>query len=92
MSNNHPIEIAIAIAVGGIVMIAAWLITNGSTLELEESAPVEITEAPHIPRASMAMTHKELRQMAQDQKVGTGKWRSRATKAQFVRALQQEVN
>ncbi len=89
--SNHPIEVAIAIAIGGLIAITAWLISNGSTLELEESTPVEITAAP-TKRPSMAMTHKELRQMAQDHQVGSSKWRSFATKAQFVRALQQEVN
>ena len=90
--SNHPIEIAIAIAIGGIVMIAAWLLTTDSKVELpEESTPVEITEVP-APKASMKLTRKQLLHLAREHQIHNARWRAHATKAQFVRALQQEGN
>ena len=78
--SNHPIEIAIAIAVGGIIAIAAWLLTT-STVELPEPASA--------PTPSMKLTRKELLALAREHKIQNAAWRARATKAEFVRALQQ---
>ncbi len=78
--SNHPIEIAIAIATGGILAITAWLLTT-STVELPEPAPTP----------SMKLTRQELLALAREHNIQNAKWRARATKAQFVRALQQVV-
>ena len=79
--SNHPIEIAIAIATGGILAITAWLLTT-STVELAEPAPTP----------SMKLTRKELLALAREHKIENAKWRAKATKAEFVRALQQVAN
>ena len=78
--SNHPIEIALAIAIGGIIAITAWLLTN-STVELPEPTPA--------PRASMKLTRRQLLELAREHKIQNAKWRAKATKAEFVRALQQ---
>ena len=81
--SNHPIEIAIAIAIGGILAITAWLLTT-STVELPEPTPA--------PTPSMKLTRKELLALAREHKIENAKWRAKATKAEFVRALQQVAN
>lgn len=78
--SNHPTEIATAIAIGGIIAITAWLLTT-STVELSEPTPA--------PRASMKLTRKELLELAREHKIQNAKWRAKATKAEFVRALQE---
>ncbi|MDA9868022.1 hypothetical protein N9C85_01155 [Synechococcus sp. AH-224-I15] len=78
--SNHPIELAAAIVIGGVIALVAWLLTDSK---------VEFSEPTPAPRASMKLTHKELRKMAQDQQIGTSKWRSRAKKSEFVKALQE---
>lgn len=72
--SNHPI------AIGGIIAITAWLLTT-STVELSEPTPA--------PRASMKLTRKELLELAREHKIQNAKWRAKATKAEFVRALQE---
>ena len=81
--TNHPIEVAAAIAIGGVIALVAWLLTD-SKVELPESTPT--------PRASMKLTHKVLRQMAQDLQLGSSKWRSRAKKIELVAALREANN
>ena len=85
--SNHPIEIALAIALGGVVAVVAWLLTNKQT-ELATPTPVEITEPPTqalIP--SMKLSHKQLKKMAQDHQIGSGKFRATAKKIELVTAL-----
>ena len=82
--TNHPIEIAIAIAIGGIIAIAAWLLTTNKAVELPEPTPA--------PRPSMKLTRIELLHLAREHKINNAKWRARATKAEFVQALQQVIN
>lgn len=81
--SNHPIEIAIAIAIGGIVMIAAWLLTTNSKVELPEVAPPV--------RPSMKLSRKQLLHLAREHQIHNARWRAHATKAEFVLALQREV-
>ena len=80
--SSHPIEIAIAIAIGGIVMIAAWLLTDSK---------VELPEGPPPLKPSMKLSRKQLLQLAREHQIHNARWRAHATKAEFVRALQQEV-
>ena len=90
--SNHPIEIGLAIVFAAIAVIATWLLTNRPT-ELAASIPVEITkESTPAINPSMKLTHKELRKMAQDQQIGSGKWRSRAKKIELVTALREANN
>ena len=90
--SNHPIEIGLAIVFAAIAVITTWLIIDRPTL-LPVVTPVEITEEPALaPNPSMKLTHKELRKMAQDQQIGSGKWRSRAKKIELVTALREANN
>ena len=90
--ESHPIEIGLAIVFAAIAVIATWLLTNRPT-ELATPTPVEITEElTPGPNPSMKLTHKVLRQMAQDQQIGSGKWRSRAKKIELVTALREANN
>ena len=79
--SNHPIEVAIAIAVSGLIAVIALLLFPQPTLELP---------APR-PRPSMKLSRAELLALAREHNIQNAKWRARATKAMFVRALQQEV-
>ena len=81
--TDHPIEIAAAVAIGGVIAVIAWLLSTPSTLELPE--------VPNRPRPSMRLTRKALLLLAREHQIGNARWRAHATKAQFVRALQQEV-
>ena len=77
--SNHPIDVAIAIAISGLIAVIALLLSPQPTVELPEAAP----------RASMKLTRKELLALAREHKIQNAKWRAKATKAEFVRALQQ---
>tara|TARA_B100001059_G_C17610416_1_gene464251 strand:- start:342 stop:596 length:255 start_codon:yes stop_codon:yes gene_type:complete len=81
--SNHPIEIGLAIAISGLVAVIALLLAPRPTVEL----PV----TRNRPRASMKLTRAELLALAQEHQIENAKWRARATKAEFVRALQLEV-
>lgn len=80
--TEHPIELAAAIAIGGVIALVAWLTTN-SKVELPESTPA--------PRPSMKLSRIELLHLARKHKIHNARWRARATKAEFVLALQREV-
>ena len=82
--SNHPIEIGLAIALAGLIAVIALLLSPRPTEEL--SAPTQ------APRPSMRLSRAELLALAQQHNIQNAKWRARATKAQFVRALQREVN
>jgi len=89
--TEHPIEVAAAIAIGGLIAVITWLLTTDSKVELpEESTPVEITEVP-APKPSMKLSRKQLLQLAREHQIHNARWRAHATKAEFVLALQREV-
>lgn len=79
--SSHPIEIGIAIVVAGFIAVIALLLSPQPTMELPE--------ALERPRASMRLTRKELLELAREHQIHNAKWRAHATKAEFVRALQQ---
>ena len=81
--SNHPIEVAAAIAIGGVIALVAWLLTTNSKVELPEGPP------PLKP--SMKLSRIELLHLAREHQIHNARWRAHATKAQFVRALQQEA-
>ena len=90
--TDHPIELAAAIVIGAIVMIAAWLLTTDSKVEPPESTPVKITEEP-APRPSTKLSRIELLHLAREHKIHNAKWRARASKQMFVEELLRlEVN
>ena len=83
--TEHPIEIAAAIAIGGLIAVITWLLSTPSTLELPEgplAAPV---------KPSLKLTRKQLLLLAREHQIGNARWRAHATKAEFVRALQLEA-
>ena len=82
--SNHPIEVAAAIAIGGVIALVAWLLTTNSKVELPEGPP------PLKP--SMKLSRKQLLQLAREHQIHNARWRAHATKAEFVLALQREVN
>lgn len=82
--SNHPIEVAAAIAIGGVIALVAWLLTTNSKVELPEGPP------PLKP--SMKLSRKQLLHLAREHKIHNARWRAHATKAEFVLALQREVN
>ena len=81
--SNHPIEVAAAGAIGGVIALVAWLLTN---------AKVELPEPTPAPKASMKLSRKQLLQLAREHQIHNARWRAHATKAEFVLALQREVN
>lgn len=83
--SNHPIEVAIAVALAGLVAVITWLLSTPSTVELPEASFL-----PPV-KPSMRLTRKQLLLLAREHQIHNARWRARATKAQFVRALQQEV-
>jgi hypothetical protein len=80
---NHPIEVAIAIAISGLIAVIALLLSPRPTVELPAPASA--------PRPSIKLSRAELCALAREHNIQNAKWRARATKAEFVRALQQEV-
>ncbi len=81
--TDHPIEIAAAIAIGGLIAVITWLLSTPSTLELPE--------ASSSPRPSLKLTRKELLLLAREHQIGNARWRAHATKQMFVRELQRVV-
>ncbi len=81
--STHPIEIALAIALAGVITVIALLLAPRPTVELPETR--------NRPRASMKLTRAELLALAQEHQIHNSAWRARAKKSDFVRALQQEV-
>ena len=82
--SNHPIEVAAAIAIGGVIAVITWLLTTNSKVELPEPTPA--------PKPSMKLSRIELLHLAREHQIKNARWRARATKAEFVRSLQQEVS
>ena len=81
--TEHPIEIAAAIAIGGLIAVITWLLSTPSTLELPEASPPV--------RPSMKLSRKQLLLLAREHQIKNARWRARATKIEFVRELQREV-
>ena len=81
--TDHPIEIAAAVAIGGVIAVITWLLSTPSTLELPE-APLPV-------RPSMKLSRKQLLLLAREHQIHNARWRAHATKVEFVRELQQEV-
>ena len=75
-------QAAIALAGISITLQVAAALAKSSSPEL--STPTE-EKSPH--HASLRLTHRELRALAQDLKVGTSKFRSRAKKTELVEAI-----
>ena len=81
--TDHPIEIAAAIAIGGLIAVIAWLLSTPSTLELQEATlPV---------RPSMKLSRKQLLLLAREHQIKNARWRAHATKVEFVSELQRVV-
>ena len=81
--TEHPIEIAAAIAIGGLIAVITWLLSTPSTLELPEASPPV--------RPSMKLSRKQLLLLAREHQIKNARWRARATKFEFVRELQREL-
>lgn len=81
--SNHPIEVAIAVALAGLIAVIAWLLSTPSTVELPEGPPSV--------RPSMRLSRKELLLLAREHQIGNARWRAHAKKSELCRALQQEV-
>ena len=81
--TDHPIEIAAAVAIGGVIAVITWLLSTPSTLELPE-APLPV-------RPSMKLSRKQLLLLAREHQIHNARWRAHATKVEFVRELQREV-
>ena len=81
--TDHPIEIAAAVAIGGVIAVITWLLSTPST--------VELPQAPPPVKPSLKLTRKQLLLLAREHQIKNARWRARATKIEFVRELQREV-
>ncbi|WP_415409667.1 hypothetical protein ACLM45_12955 [Synechococcus sp. A10-1-5-9] len=91
--NPTICELAIALSVASISLQVVAALARSRSAPVDEPAepPVGVESFKPLSsdqrRASLRMTHKELRQMAQDLQVGSGHFRSRAKKIELVQAI-----
>ena len=80
-----------AVLMGGtslLLQLGSFFAESNTPAQADFIPPTQPDEAK-LPTASLKLTHKQLRTLAQDLRVGTGYWRSRATKIQLIEGIRQ---
>lgn len=89
--NPTICEAAIVLAAASIsLQVVAALARSRSVAvdEPAEPAPVVVTPTPQpSERPSLKLTHRQLRDIAQQLQIGNGRFRSRATKTELLEAI-----
>ena len=86
MTDSILCTVAVVMAGTSLLLQLGSAIAQSNTAD--SITPTQADEAK-LPTASLKLSHKELRTLAQALKVGSGYWRSRAKKSELVIAIRE---